>query len=88
MILDHIFQNGTASANCRLQVMPSSEKSDSQLIFLKKEEFHKSMVFQKYKTLKAEKAVRSGDNQAGLEMLVFQSTPMWPSWDSSPPALL
>lgn len=46
------------------------------------------MVFQKYKTLKAEKAVRSGDNQAGLEMLVSQSTPMWPSWDSSPPALL
>lgn len=87
MILDHIFQNGTASANCRLQVMPSSEKSDSQLIFFK-EEFHKSMIFQKNKTLKAEKAVRSGDNQAGLEMPVFQSTPMWPSWDSSPPALL
>lgn len=46
------------------------------------------MIFQKNKTLKAEKAVRSGDNQAGLEMPVFQSTPMWPSWDSSPPALL
>lgn len=34
------------------------------------------MVFWKNKTLKAEKAVRPGDNQMGLEMPVFQSTPM------------
>lgn len=38
------------------------------------------MVFRKNKTLKAEKAVRSGDNQVGLEMPVFQSTPMLASW--------
>lgn len=35
-ILDHIFQNGIAPANYRLQVMPSSETSDSQLIFLRR----------------------------------------------------
>lgn len=33
MILDHVFQNGTASANCRLQVMPSSENLIRKMIF-------------------------------------------------------
>lgn len=32
----HSFQHGAASANCRLQVMPSPEKSDLQNEFLKK----------------------------------------------------
>lgn len=74
------------TADCRLCLHQENLIHNS--FFFKKEEFHKSMVFQKNKTLKAEKAVRSGDNKAGLEMPVFQSTSMWPSRDSSPPVLL
>lgn len=46
------------------------------------------MAFWKNKTLKAEKAVRSGDNQVGLEVRVFQSIPVLASWRGSPPALI
>lgn len=65
MLLDHLFQNGIASANCRLQVMPSSGNLICKMIFLKKEKCNKSEEFLKNKTLKAEKAVRSGGNQMG-----------------------
>lgn len=65
MLLDHLFQNGIASANCRLQVMPSSGNLICKMIFFKKEKCNKSEEFLKNKTLKAEKAVRSGGNQMG-----------------------
>lgn len=56
--------------------------------FLKKKGFYKSMAFWKNETLKAEKAVRSGDGQVGLEVRVFQSVPALASWRGSPPALV
>lgn len=46
------------------------------------------MAFWKNKTLKAEKAVRSGDNRVGLEVTVLQSTPVLVCLDGSPPALI
>lgn len=64
MMLHHLFQNGTASANCRLQAMPSSENLIRKIIFQGRE-FQKLVVFLKNKTLKAEKAVRSGDKPVG-----------------------
>lgn len=46
------------------------------------------MAFWKNKTLKAEKAVRSGDYQVGFEVPVSQWTPVLASWDGSPPTLM
>lgn len=43
MILDHLFQNGAASANCRLQVMLSSENLICKIFFKKR--FKKPVVF-------------------------------------------
>ena len=74
-ILDRLFQNGTASADYRLQVVSSSENLISQNDFLKRRiKKEKSVVLPKNKTLKAEKAVRSGDNRAGGLQGLYEAT--------------
>lgn len=88
MILDHLFQNGTASAKCRLQVMPSSENLICKMSFFKTRISKISGIPEKNEALKAEKAVRSGDNQVELERPVSESPPRLASWGGSQLALL
>ena len=63
--------------------MLSSENLICKIFFKKRISKTSGIPAKKNETLKAEKAVRSGDNQVEPEMPVSELAPMLASWDGS-----